>query len=135
MIGFLHPWVLAALPLAALPIILHLLKRREPPTVPFPAVRYLRTATEEHQRRFRLQNWLLLLVRSLLIVALILAAAGPGLPLSGVPGHAPTALVVDRDVVDRHLVPVEDADVARRHLRQGLGFGVHYQRFSNLLRR
>ena len=31
--------------------------------------------------------------------------------------------------------PGLDADVARRHLGQGFGFGVHYQRFSNLLRR
>ena len=69
MISFLHPWVLAALPLAALPIILHLLARREPPTIAFPSVRYLRTATEEHQRRLKLQHWLLLLLRTLLILA------------------------------------------------------------------
>lgn len=97
MISFLHPWVLAALPLAALPVILHLLARREPPTVAFPSVRYLRTATEEHQRRLKLQHWLLLLIRTLLILALILVAAGPSVPLSGVPGHAPTALVIILD--------------------------------------
>jgi hypothetical protein len=97
MIGFLHPWMLAALPAVALPLLLHLLARREPPTVPFPAVRYLRTATAEHQRRFRLQHWLLLLLRMLLILALLLAAAGPTMQLSGVPGHAPGALVVILD--------------------------------------
>jgi hypothetical protein len=83
--------------LAALPIILHLLARREPPTIAFPSVRYLRTATEEHQRRLKLQHWLLLLLRTLLILALILVAAGPSVPLSGVPGHAPTALVIILD--------------------------------------
>ena len=41
MIGFLHPWVLAGLAAAAIPVLLHLLARREPPTVVFPAVRYL----------------------------------------------------------------------------------------------
>ena len=97
MISFLHPWVLAALPLAALPIILHLLARREPPTIAFPSVRYLRTATEEHQRRLKLQHWLLLLLRTLLILALVLVAAGPSVPLSGVPGHAPTALMIVLD--------------------------------------
>jgi hypothetical protein len=97
MISFLHPWVLAALPLAALPVILHLLARREPPTVAFPSVRYLRTATEEHQRRLKLQHWLLLLLRTLLILALVLVAAGPSVPLSGVPGHAPTALAMILD--------------------------------------
>ena len=97
MIGFLHPWALAGLAAAAIPVLLHLLARREPPTVVFPAVRYLITTTREHQRRLKLQNLLLLLLRTLLIVALVLAAAGPTLPLRGVPGHAPGALVVILD--------------------------------------
>jgi Aerotolerance regulator N-terminal len=94
MIGFLHPWVLAGLAAAAIPVLLHLLARREPPTVVFPAVRYLLTTTREHQRRLKLQNLLLLLLRTVLIVLLVLAAAAPTLPLSGVPGHAPSALVL-----------------------------------------
>jgi Aerotolerance regulator N-terminal len=94
MIGFLHPWALAGLVAAAIPVLLHLLARREPPTVVFPAVRYLITTTREHQRRLKLQNLLLLLLRTLLIVALVLAAAGPTLPFRGVPGHAPGAMVV-----------------------------------------
>ncbi|HET9465698.1 MAG TPA: BatA and WFA domain-containing protein [Gemmatimonadales bacterium] len=94
MIGFLHPWILVGLVAAAIPILLHLLARREPPTVVFPAVRYLVTTTREHQRRLKLQNWLLLLLRTLLIATLVLAAAGPTVPLSGVPGHAPSALVL-----------------------------------------
>ena len=94
MIGFLHPWVLAGLAAAAIPILLHLLARREPPTVVFPAVRYLVTTTREHQRRLKLQNWLLLLLRTLLIATVVLAAAAPTMPLSGVPGHAPSALVL-----------------------------------------
>ncbi len=94
MIGFLHPWVLAGLLAAAIPILLHLLARREPPTVVFPAVRYLVTTTREHQRRLKLQNWLLLLLRTLLIATLVMAAAGPTVPMGGVPGHAPSALVL-----------------------------------------
>ena len=94
MIGFLHPWVLAGLTAAAIPVLLHLLARREPPTVIFPAVRYLITTTQEHQRRLKLQHLLLLLLRTLLVVAIVLAAAGPTAPLRGVPGHAPSALAV-----------------------------------------
>jgi len=94
MIGFLHPWVLAGLVAAAIPLLLHLMARREPPTVVFPAVRYLITTTREHQRRLKLQHLLLLLLRTLLIAALVLAAAGPMLPRSGVAGHTPSALVL-----------------------------------------
>src|SRR5215207_3804281 len=97
MIGFLHPWALAGLVATAIPILLHLLARREPPTVMFPAVRYLITTTREHQRRLKLQHLLLLLLRTLLLIALVCAAAGPTLPRSGVAGHAPSALVLVLD--------------------------------------
>jgi len=96
-IGFLHPLWLWALPATALPLVLHLLARRQPPTVPFPAVRYLQQVTREHQRRLKLQHWLLLLVRSLLILALVLAAAAPTVARNGLPGHAPAALVLILD--------------------------------------
>ncbi len=92
--SFLHPWMLLGLGAAAIPIILHLIARRRPPTVIFPAVRYLVDTAREHQRRLRIRNLLLLLVRTALIVALMLAASGPSVPISGVPGHAPSALVV-----------------------------------------
>ena len=83
MIGFLQPWALLGLPLVGLPLLLHLMQRRDPPTVEFPAVRYLVQISEEHQRRLRLRHWLLLLVRTLLVLALVLAAAGPATAVLG----------------------------------------------------
>ncbi len=97
---FAAPWVLAGLVLAGIPILLHLLARREPPTVPFPATRYLADAAKLHQRRLKLQHLLLLLLRTLLVVALVLAAAGPSWPSAGIGTHAPTALVL---IVDNSL--------------------------------
>ncbi|HUG28795.1 MAG TPA: BatA domain-containing protein [Gemmatimonadales bacterium] len=98
MIAFTAPWVLGGLVLAAVPIVLHLVARREPPVVEFPAVRYLEETSRRHQRRVHLQHWMLLLVRTLLIVLLVLAAAGPtregGVELGG---HSPTALVIILD--------------------------------------
>ncbi len=92
--AFLQPWVLLGLPLAGLPLLLHLIQRREPPTLEFPAVRYLVQVTQEHQRRLRLRHLLLLLVRTVLVLALVLAAAGPSAALREAASHAPSALAV-----------------------------------------
>lgn len=98
MIAFAAPWVLGGLVLAAVPIVLHLVARREPPVVEFPAVRYLEETSRRHRQRVQVQHWVLLLVRTLLIVLLVLAAAGPTRQGSmGLGGHAPTALVIILD--------------------------------------
>lgn len=97
MIGFLQPWALAALPLAGVPLLLHLIARREPATVIFPPVRYLMAVTREHERRLKLRHWFLLLLRTLLILSLIVAAAGPSAALRQAAGHVPSALVIVLD--------------------------------------
>ena len=76
MIAFLYPWALAGLVAAAIPLLLHFRAQREPPTIVFPAVRYLRDASRQHQHRLRLRQWLLLLLRSLLVMALVFAVVG-----------------------------------------------------------
>jgi len=96
-IGFTAPWALPGLAAAAIPLLLHLFARRVPPTVLFPATRYLAETARAHHRRLTLQHWLLLLVRTLLIAALVLAAAGPTLPSSGIATHAPTAIALVLD--------------------------------------
>jgi hypothetical protein len=96
-IGFSAPWALVGLAAAAFPVLLHLFARREPPTVVFPATRYLAETARAHHRRLTLQHWLLLLVRTLLIIALVLAAAGPTRPSGGASTHAPAALAIVLD--------------------------------------
>lgn len=94
MIAFTAPWALVGLLAAALPVLLHLVQRREPPEVAFPAVRYLEDATRDHRRRLKLRNLLLLIVRTLLVIVLVLAAAGPTIAGSGIGDHQPSALVL-----------------------------------------
>lgn len=90
--------MLAGLAAAAIPILLHLFARRDPPTVVFPAVRYLDQTARRHQRRLSLQHWLLLVLRTLLIILLVLVAAGPSGTAGRGPGtHAPSALVLIAD--------------------------------------
>ena len=97
--SFLHPLALAGLAAAAIPALLHLLERRVPPELPFPAVRYLADAERRSARRLRLRHLLLLVLRTALIVAIVLAAAGPLVPSRAAGGtlHPPTALVVILD--------------------------------------
>lgn len=100
MIGFLSPLALFGLLAAGIPPLLHLLARKLPPVVPFPAVRYLSETERKHSRRLKLRNLLLLFLRTLLIVIIALAAARPvaRVPFGG--SHEPAAVAV---IVDNSL--------------------------------
>jgi hypothetical protein len=98
-VSFLHPLALLGLAAAAIPTLLHLLQRRTPPELEFPPLRYLSEAERQSARRLKLRHLLLLLLRTALIVAVVLAAARPLVPLGGrgSGAHEPTALVVILD--------------------------------------
>src|SRR5205814_1909782 len=65
-IAFLQPLWLLGLSAAAIPALLHLRQRQTPPTIVFPAVRYLQETKKEHSRRLKLRNLLLLILRTLI---------------------------------------------------------------------
>ena len=65
--GFLAPLFLALGLGAAVPLLIHLLRRRTGVRVEFPAVRYLARAEQEHSRRLKLRNLLLMLLRVLAV--------------------------------------------------------------------
>ena len=95
--SFIHPLALLGLAAAAIPALLHLLHRRIPPEIDFPPVRYLSVAERESARRLKLRHLLLLIFRTALIVAIVLAAARPLVPLRGGGAHQPTAAVIILD--------------------------------------
>ncbi|HEY4216165.1 MAG TPA: BatA and WFA domain-containing protein [Gemmatimonadaceae bacterium] len=97
--GFLAPWYLLLGGAVAIPLLIHLLRRKVGLRVEFPAARYLARAEKEHSRNLRIRNLLLMLLRVLAVLAVTLAAARPTARWLGA-GHAPTALVV---VVDNSL--------------------------------
>lgn len=74
---FLFAAALWALPLAALPLILHLLHRRKSPVVPFPTLRFIHSSLQQSAARRKVQRWLLLAIRMLLLALLIWAIAQP----------------------------------------------------------
>src|SRR6267143_1862887 len=96
-VTFIHPLALLGLVAAAIPALLHLLQRRVPPELDFPAVRYLSVAERESARRLKLRHLLLLVLRSALIIVIVLAAARPLMRVRGAGAHEPTALVVILD--------------------------------------
>ena len=90
------PAALALVAAAAVPLLIHLWRRRLGARVEFPAARYLARAEREHSRRLRLRNLLLMVARVAAIVMLGIAAARP-MTKVGRGGHAPTALAIVLD--------------------------------------
>src|SRR2546430_1264259 len=78
---------------AAVPLLIHLLRRRVGTRIDFPAVRYLLRAEQENRRTLRLRNLLLMILRVATVLLLSLAAARPIGRMIGV-GHAPAAIAI-----------------------------------------
>ena len=123
--SFLQPLLLTLGLAAAVPLLLHLMRRRLGTRIEFPAARYLARAEEEHSRRLRLRNLALMLLRVLLILLVALAAARPIGRLAGA-GHPATALAVVLDnslstgaVVDGTPVLAELSAAASQVLARG----------------
>ncbi len=86
-LGFLHPGLLAlGGALVAVPILIHLFSRRRVRRQPWAAMQWLLTAVKRHQRRLRIENWLLLLLRALAVLLLGLALARPVMTAAGIGG-------------------------------------------------
>ena len=85
---FLTPSLLAGITLIGLPIVLHLIMRRKPRRMEFPALRFLEARRETNQRQLQLRHLLLLLLRMAAILFLAVALARPSVKFSGVPGQS-----------------------------------------------
>ncbi len=75
--GFSSPLLLSGLVLASIPIVIHLLHRRRYVETPWAAMRFLLEATKKQSRRMRIENLILLLVRTLVLILIVLALARP----------------------------------------------------------
>ncbi len=74
---FRTPLLLLGLVAAAIPVVVHLLSSVRAREMYFPTLRFLRISMEKTARRRRLEHWLLLLIRSLLLALLAVAVAEP----------------------------------------------------------
>jgi hypothetical protein len=100
--GFLTPALLAGIGLIAVPVVLHLVMRRQPKQFTFPALRFVKQRNEANRRRLNFRHLLLLALRCLLIAGIAFALARPTLRGTGLRGKegAPlsVALVFDNSL-------------------------------------
>ena len=75
--GFANPWMLFGLALGSIPIIIHLLSRRAYRETDWAAMRFLLEAARKNSRRMRLEQLILLAVRTLILLLAALAFAEP----------------------------------------------------------
>ena len=82
-LGFANAPLLYGLAAASVPIIIHLLNRRRFREVTWAAMRFLLAAIRKNQRRIRIEQWILLAVRTLIILLVVAAMAKPFLESFG----------------------------------------------------
>jgi hypothetical protein len=97
---FLSPFFLLAAGLgASVPLILHLMQSRRKEQLSFPTLRFLKLAEKHSSRRIRLENFLLWLLRTLIMALLGMAFAMPMIRRTGLAwlGESPrdVAIVID----------------------------------------
>jgi Aerotolerance regulator N-terminal/von Willebrand factor type A domain len=98
---FANPALLAGVAAASIPIVIHLLNRRKFREMPWAAMRFLMAAIRKNQRRIRIEQWLLLAIRTLLILLVVMAMAKPFLEAFGnviAGGRTHRVLVLDNSL-------------------------------------
>jgi hypothetical protein len=80
---FLNPWLLIGIAAIAAPIVIHLMMRRQVRRMKWAAMRFLQVVVERNERKLRVEDRLLLLLRCLLLILLALALARPAFRAAG----------------------------------------------------
>ena len=81
---FLLPYFLIAAGIGACaPLLLHLMQNKRKETLPFPTIRFLKMAEKSSSRKIRMENFLLWLLRTLIMALLGMAFAMPMLRKNG----------------------------------------------------
>jgi hypothetical protein len=100
---FLNVSLLAGTAMVALPIILHLVMRRKPVLIEFPALRFIQKRLDTNKRRLQLRHLILLMLRAGAIAFLAFALARPSMKFGGAIGNreAPVAAALVFDAAPR----------------------------------
>lgn len=79
MVAFLNTLFLFALPAVLLPLLIHLFTRRKLKKIPFASLVFLKVLQRQRMRHIKKFRWLLLLLRTLIILVLVFTFARPAL--------------------------------------------------------
>lgn len=98
--SFLSPMFLLGLPLLAVPVLIHLLNRRQQKRLDWGAMRFLLQAATRRRRLWRLTDLLLLILRVLALLFFVFALARPLLPVNWLGGSGPreVILIIDQSM-------------------------------------
>lgn len=94
--NFLNPFVLFGLAAASIPIILHLINLRKQKTIEFSSLKFLKELQKSSIKKLKIKQWLLLLLRTLLIIFAVLAFSRPTVE-SSLPGfteYSNTSMII-----------------------------------------
>jgi hypothetical protein len=94
MLNFLNPAMLFAAIAAVIPLIIHLFSRRKVKVVEFSSLRHLKAMQRRQVRRLKIRQLLLLIIRTLLILAVVLAFARPTSKGGSAGTHAGVSAVI-----------------------------------------
>jgi hypothetical protein len=92
--NWLFPGFLLGASAIALPVLLHLLRRRPKRSFIFPTLRFLAVTQQQTERRHRIQRWIVLLLRCAALALLAAVFARPFFGVKGTGSHA-TVIVID----------------------------------------
>ena len=96
-VNFLSPAFLIGLPLVTVPLVIHLLSRRQQKRISWGAMRFLKEAVTRKRRLWRLTDLLLLLLRTAVFLFFIFALARPLLPATWLGGSTPREVILVLD--------------------------------------
>ncbi len=106
MFSFLNAAFLAALPLAAVPVLIHLFHRRRRVRIAWGAMHFLNAALTRRRRLWRLADVLLMILRLAAVAAIVLALAQPLFKTKALASGAPRDVIV---ILDTSLSMAENA--------------------------
>ncbi len=121
MLGLLNPLVFWLAPLLAAPLLIHFLGRQEPRLRDFPSLMPVRGRLTQAMQRHRLKNWLQLLLRTLALLFLLLAAANPlWRPRNGLTPPAAAGLLIHNGAYGAVFLDGETVLASEQRMRHSL---------------